>query len=256
MVINSNIEKAEQVEQLLASISKSVKVMKNNSFETAPFTEAHVAIIEGAQGDGKSVTATARVTDAYFNDCVRVFCEKVLGIKCEVKSFDRKSRIFRIKHNGVIKRFRIPTNYKLYSPLRIFCNYHLYGIPFVYCPSFNHILEWLKNGKITNGWLIVDEAYVGMNARASMQALGKELEKQYFQFRKMQLNVIIVTPMARLIDWTMRTIPTERISCSYNKKNRKVTLTIKKKGIAGEHKFDYDSTPYRKHYRTNERITE
>ncbi len=255
MVTISATEKAEQVENLLNSITKPAKVVKNGEFKPAPFTEAHVTIIEGAQGDGKSCTATARVRDAYDKDCVRVFCQKVMRIRCEVKSYDRKSRIAKIKYDGGLKKLRIPENYKLHSPMRIFCNFHLYGIPFVYCPSFNHILDWLKRGIIIDGWLVVDEAYVGMNARASMQALGKELEKQYFQFRKMQLNVIIVTPMARLIDWTMRTIPTERIHCTYNSKTRKITLTIKKKGIPGEHKFDYDSTPYRVNYRTNERIT-
>ncbi len=223
--------------------------------ERAPFTEAHVTIVEGEQGGGKSITATARVRDAYDKDCVRVFCQKVMRIKCEVKSYDRKTRIAKIRHNGGRKQLRIPSSYKLHSPMQIFCNYHLFGFPYVYIPSFDHTLAWLKQGIIVDAWLIVDEAYVGMNARESMRALGKELEKQYFQFRKMQLNVIIVTPMARLVDWAMRTIPTERIHCTYNEKSRKVTVTIRKKGIPGEHKFDYDSTPYRANFRTNERIT-
>lgn len=226
------------------------------AYASVPFTEAHVTIIEGEQGGGKSITATARVVDAYYVDCVRVYCEEVLKISCIVKSYDRRNRIARIRYKGSLKLLRIPSNYKLHSPMRIFCNFHLFGIPYIFCPSFNHTLAWLKQGIIVNAWLIVDEAYVGMNARASMQALGKELEKQYFQFRKMLLNVIIVTPMARLIDWTMRTIPTERIHCTYNTKNRKVTLAIRKKGIQGERKFDYDSTQYRKNYRTNERIVQ
>ena len=255
MVTKNDTEKDVQVEELLNSISKPVALVMDGDSKPAPFTEAHVTIIEGEQGGGKSVTATARVIDAYDKDCVRVFFEKVKRTKCEVKSYDRKTRIAKIRHNGGLKRLCIPTSYKLHSPMKIFSNYHLYGIPFIYCPSFNHILEWLKLGIIVDAWLIVDEAYVGMNARASMQALGKELEKQYFQFRKMQLNVIIVTPMARLVDWTMRTIPTERIHCTYNEKTRKVTVAIKKKGIPGEHKFDYDATQYFKNFRTNERIT-
>ncbi len=256
MTTKNDVERATHLEELLKNFYEPVKLVEQDKSKPAPFTEAHVTIVEGEQGGGKSVTATARVVDAYDKDCVRVFCEKVMRIKCEVKSYDRKSRIAKISHKGGLKRLRIPLDYKLHSPIQIFCNYHLYGIPFVFCPSFNHILDWLRRGIIVDAWLVVDEAYVGMNARASMQALGKELEKQYFQFRKMQLNVIIVTPMARLIDWTMRTIPTERIHCSYNNKTHKVTVTIKKKGIPGEHKFDYDARQYFKNFRTNERITE
>jgi hypothetical protein len=95
-----------------------------------------------------------------------------------------------------------------------------------------------------------------MNARACMTALGKELESQYFQFRKMRLNVIIITPMARLIDWTMRTIPTEHVHCTYNAKAHKVTATIRKKGMKGERKVDFDGKQYWPNFRTNERITQ
>ena len=241
-----------ELDNIFADSKKSVKGLG----EYAPYTEARVTIIDGEQGDGKSCTATARVRDAYDKDCIRVFCENILKIKCVVKNYNRKSRIAKIKYNGRLKLVQIPPDYKLRSPMKIFCNYHLYGIPFIYCPSFHHILAWLEQGIIVKGWLIVDEAYVGMNARASMNQLGKELEKQYFQFRKMQLDVVIVTPMARLIDWTMRMIPTERIHCTYNKKTRRITLTIKKKGIHGERKVDYDATQYWGNYRTNERITQ
>ena len=236
-------------------LTDSIELAKSKGDDASlPFTEAHVTIIEGEQGGGKTNTAVARIRDAYDKDCVRIFCEKVMRIKCEVKNYDRKRRIAKIKYNGRMKRFHIPVSYNLHSPMSIFCNFHLFGIPYTHCPSFQHILQWLKQGIIVNGWLVVDEAYVGMNARASMQALGKELEKQYFQFRKMQLNVIIVTPMARLIDWTMRTIPTERIHCTYNSKTHKITLKIRKKGMPGERKLDYDGRQYWANFRTNERI--
>jgi hypothetical protein len=130
----------------------------------------------------------------------------------------------------------------------------LFGIPYVSCPSFNHILKWLQQGIINDGWLIIDEAYVGINARACMTALGKELEKQSFQYGKMQLDVIVITPMARLIDWTLRTIPTERIACSYDAKTCKITLTIRKKGQRGTREVSYYAPQYWKYYWTNERI--
>ena len=219
-----------------------------------PFDEAKVVIIEGEQGSGKSNTGVGRVVDSYRKDCALIYCQDVLGIICEIKGYDRKNRVAKIKYNGQIKLVRIPKSYELRSPMRIFCNFTLYGLPYVFCPSFRHILKWLKQGLILNGWLIIDEYYIGGNARESMSALGRELEKQSFQYRKMQLEVVIITPMARLIDWTARMIPTERISCSYNKKTRRIALTIKKKGVKGSREISYDATQYWGNYWTNERI--
>ena len=249
----------QEASDRIGKLETRVKVPPTHSvkpYARAPFTEAHVTICEGDQRSGKTNTATARVVDAYYKDCVRVFCDEVLHINCLVKNFDRRNRIAKIRYNGGLRLLRIPTDYKLHSPMRIFCNYHLYGVPFTFAPSFSHILDWLKRGFIINCWLVVDEAYVGMNARASMQALGKALANQYWQLGKMQLDVIIVTPMARLIDWELRTIPTEHIHCTYNPKNHKITLSIRKKGIQGEQKVDYDARQYWKNFRTNERIVQ
>ncbi len=222
----------------------------------ASFTEVHVTLVEGDQGGGKSNFGVARIRDNYEKDCVRIYCEKVLHIRCIVKSYDRDNRVAKIKHNNLIKLIRIPKEYKLWTPRRVFANIHLYGIQFCFCPSFEHIMKWLKDGTMVDAWLLVDESYVGMNARESMNALGKELEKQYFQLRKMQLDVILITPMARLIDWTLRTIPTEHVHCSYDKRTHKITIKIRKKGEQGERIVYFDGRPYWKNFKTNERITQ
>lgn len=222
---------------------------------TQPFTAAKITLIEGEQGSGKSITAVARTVDDYHLDCLSVFCDKH-HIQCTVKAYDPQTRIAKIAQNGTVKLFKIPESYKLYSPMRIFCNFHLFGIPYVYCPSFQHILTWLKEGIIIDGKLVIDEYYIGGNARESMSALGRELEKKSFQFRKRRLEVILLTPMARLIDWTARIIPRERIECEYDERTGKVTLEIRKKGIRGTRTISFDSRPYRKYYWTEETINE
>lgn len=221
---------------------------------TQPFSEAHVTMIEADQGGGKSCTATGMVVDAYYRSCIKVYC-KENHIDCTVKGYDHKNRVARIKVNGQLKLIRIPSNYKLHSPMRVFSNYHLYGIPYVYIPSFAHLLKWLKMGLIVDGWLLIDEYYVGGNARDSMTAFGKEMEKQSFQMRKMQLEVVIITPHARLIDKWTRLTPTKHIMCSYDKKRREITLTIKEKGQKGSRILPpFDATQYFPNYWTNERI--
>ncbi len=221
---------------------------------TQPFHQANVTLIEGEQGCGKSNTAVGMVVDDYFNDCVRIYLEKQ-GIDAEVKGYDRKNRIARIKKDGKIKLIRIPQKYELKSPMKIFANFHLCGIPFVFIPSFPHLLKWLKMGLIGDCWLLLDEYYVGGNARDSMSAFGKEMEKQSYQMRKLAAKVVIITPHARLIDKWTRLTPTKHIICSYDEKKREITLTVKKKGERGSKILPpYDATQYWPNYFTNERI--
>lgn len=231
-----------------------VSTANNIQLNKQPFSYAHVAFISGDQGGGKSVTAVARNVDAYFRDCIAIYCRDKLNLEVIPKSYDRKMRVAKIKYDGETKLIRIPIDYKLKSPMRIFCNFHLYGIPYVYCSSFEKIAELLDKDVIKEGRLTIDEYYIGGNARESMTALGKRLEKHSFQYRKRQLDVDIICPMARLADWTTRVIPTERILCHYNEKTRKVTLSITKRGVPGTREVTYDATQYFPNYWTNERI--
>lgn len=221
-----------------------------------PFSEAHVTIIEGDQGSGKSNTAVGLVRDAHDKDCVRIYCE-ANGIEGVVKAYDRRSRVAKLRLNGQVKLIRIPEDYKLHSPMKIFCNFHLYGIPYVYIPSFGHLLKWLRMGLIADCWLLIDEYYIGGNARDSMTAFGKEMEKQSYQMRKLAAEVVIMTPHARLIDKWTRLTPTKHIMCSYDKKRREITLTIREKGKKGSKTLPpYDATQYWRNYWTNERINQ
>lgn len=218
-----------------------------------PFDQAKVTLIEAEQGQGKSCTAVGRTVDAYYIDCVKNWCREK-GITGEAKGYIRKYRIAMVKVNGTVKYYRVHKDYKLHSDMRIFANFHLYGIPYVYVPSFGHLLKWMKMGLLVQGRLLIDETYVGANARDSMTAFGKELEKQSFQLRKMQLEVDIITPHARLIDKWMRTVPTKHILCSYDAKRREITLTVREKGKKARTLPPFDAMQYFPNYWTNERI--
>lgn len=221
-----------------------------------PFDEAHISLIEGPQGGGKSNFAVGRPVDSWYKDAVRRFFLEAYNREVIVKSYDRRKRIAKVIYNGEKKFWRVPEDAKLRSPMRIFSNIHLYGVPYVFCPSFNHILFWLRQGLIVNGYLIIDESYVGIAARDSMTKLTKQLQKQSMQFRKMQLEVEIITPLASLIDKTARAIPTEHVLCSYDKKKKEVTAIIRKRGEDSPRTVTYDATQYYGNYRTNERINQ
>lgn len=247
-----HITKQECSNRIAELEGATTQIIRSSS--SSPFTEADVTLVEGDQGQGKNNTATGMVVDDYYIKCIQNFCDEH-NIKAIARGFDRRNRVARILREGHLKYIRIPPNYKLHSDLRIFSNYHLYGFPYVYIPTFGHLLHWLKTEFIIDGWLLVDEYYVGGNARDSMTAFGKELEKQSFQMRKMQLKVVILTPHARLIDKWTRITPTKHIICSYDKKRKEITLTVRKKGERGSRVLPpYDATQYWGNYWTNERI--
>lgn len=220
-----------------------------------PFQYAHVTFITGEQGSGKSVSAVARVRDAYDKDCVNNYCREILKIGAVVKWYDRRKRIAKISHNRILKLIRIPESYKLHSSLKIFCNFHLFGMRYTFIPSFQHLARWLEDGTIAEGYLVIDEYYLGGFARESMSVLTRRLAQLSQQFRKRQLEVIIMCQLARMADWTMRMTPTEFISCSYDEKTHKVTLQIRKKGVRGERKVSFDVRLYWGNYWTNELVS-
>lgn len=225
-----------------------------NGESKAIYSKARMTFVEGEQGGGKTGFVTALVVDAYFMDSVRIFCRDILKKDVVVKSYNDDNRIAKVIIDGKELLIRIPHQYKLKSPMRIFCNYHLYGIPYVYCPSFGHILKWLKADIITDGWLIIDEAQVGAAARDSMTKLGKELNKQNFQMRKMGLDMVVISPLRNLVERFMRTIATRYIYCTHDDNTGLTTVDIRNKGDEGVTSYSFNSIQYRKFFWTRERI--
>jgi hypothetical protein len=222
--------------------------------KSKPFAYAHVTIVSGDQGGGKNTTCVARVRDAYDGDCIKIYLQDVRGIdNVKVLSYDRHSRIAKIHYKGVDKLIRIPIEYKLHSPMKIFSVLHLYGIPHVYC-TWGQIVEWLNGDAIKDAWLLLDQYEIAGNAREGMGALGKYLEKKSYQFRKRHLEVYVLVPMERLADWTMRGIATERIYCTRDENTNMITLKIKKKGVRGTRTVTYYASEYWRNFDTDEEI--
>lgn len=211
-----------------------------------------------------------------------------------VKAYDWQNRLAKIKQNGDVKVVKISDDYSLHTPMRIFSRMHIYGgrwqikdaatskyiyvttkqfikmfnrtpdvskgdllydsIKYVFCPSYKHILHWLKTGLISRGWLLMDEAAAGISARASMTAIGREMSVQNFQFGKSMLKVIIISHVTKLVDWTARMIPTEWISCEFNKKTKYITYKKRVKGKPGEKEISFYAPVYYEFFWTNERV--
>jgi hypothetical protein len=228
--------------------------LQNQLDDSGAFSHARIAIVNGSMRSGKSVYCVAKIREAYDKDCILIYCRDILKIDCEVKAYYREDRVAKIKHKNVLKYIEIPKSYELKSPMRIFSNIHLYGIPYVYVPTFKHMLVWLKNGFISDGFLLIDEAHVGMSARGTQTLEGRAWVSQIFQLAKSQLEVFLITHEARMIDLLARFAPTKRVFCEYDEKTKRVNYTLKEKGVQGEKKHSFYAPQYWGNYRTSEKV--
>lgn len=233
---------------------------------TSPFSYAHVCLIEGEQGSGKSVTGTGRLVDKSIKHIVaieRYSDHSKIDAEALTKEekFDLVSKGYQVPFNTVKLNFPdgrqiirpIPSDYLIVPGIRIFTNFHLFGIKYVYCRNIGMIVELLDHEVIRDGLLSIDEYQMQGNARESMTGLGKALSQQSFTYRKRHLDVDIMCAHKRLADWTSRLIVSDHISCHLEdmEKPNMVTLDIKLKGKPTK-TVTYDASIYWPFYLTDE----
>lgn len=219
-----------------------------------PFTEPKNTLITGEQRSGKTMTAVAKIVDRYQHRAIAIYLEKEGMTDFIVQGYDNRNRTAKIFVKGKIKIIKIPESYKLVSDIKIFANFHLFGIKAVYCPSYNFIASALKTDFISDGILAMDEYYIGDFNREGMNRVARELAKRSNQYAKKMLEVIVITPLANQLGWKARLDPTEHIETEFDKKTKIITCRVKKKGVQGTKIVTYDSMRYRRYYWTNETV--
>lgn len=134
---------------------------------------------------------------------------------------------------------------------KIFTNYHLYGIPYVYC-TIQMMIKMLNTGIIKDGILIIDEAYIEGEARRAMSSLTLLMTWFGQQMRKRNIELYIIVQHGRFIDWRFRYIMKRKITCTYNEKSHMVRLLIQDLKKGTEKIISYWSPQYWPYYNTNE----
>lgn len=134
---------------------------------------------------------------------------------------------------------------------KIFTNFHLFGIRYVYA-NLATIVEYLNSNLITDGYIVIDESYIGGDARMGMTLMTKVLTWFGSQIRKRGLHLILIAQHGRMIDYRFRLFMTEHILCDYNEKTHMITLTVIERGRKKTRKFSYYGPQYWKYFDTNE----
>ncbi len=193
-------------------------------------TYAHIAFIEGDQGQGKNTTAVAKVVDPTFANITSVKLSDGRVVKATPTTPPQVGRAtFWLPDRKPFVAKIPPKSCVIADSIKIYANFHLFGIRAWYVP-LSLMIKFLNEGKIHDGYVLCDEHYIGADARMGMSTLVNTFTKQGFQIRKRHIELTMMAPMQRLVDWRSRAIVTEHIICAYNEDKREITLTVKKKG--------------------------
>lgn len=283
MVVNLgqpiDIKKIQEATNTAPKLSYlEIKDDESNDSKQKPFEFVHLHLIKGEQKAGKTATAVARVRDYVYCDCVKEYLKNEKGKDAVVPNvwenpntlkgivvlnYDRYNRIAKLQVNqvvkgqvkSIIKLIRIPKTYKLRSNLKVYSVIHIYNIPcqFAYC-TWEQMLLGLKNGIIRDAWIILDQYELVGSARDGQSKVGKFLYKHNNQFAKRHLEVYIIAPSNREVDWTIRQMRNEDIECRRVIGTNYTELSIKKTGTSGVLKTSFDTSEYYRNYDADELI--
>jgi hypothetical protein len=241
-----------------------------------PFEFNHIHAIQGEPRSGKNTLTVARVRGYYYRDCVRVYLKERFGIEAIVPSvydelnklsgiivlnYDRYERIAKIVYKGRIRKFKIPDNYNLHSPVRIFANFHLYGMSATYL-TVSKIIQGIHDeiidGRKGDGevFVLLDQfETIGGNTMEQQTNAGKYFNQEINQFAKKRLEVYALMPSGRDVGRAMRVNPTEIITCRRIAGTYAIEYEIRRRGIVGSIKLKLpDAREYWGNFDTSEGV--
>jgi hypothetical protein len=212
--------------------------------------EADIRIITGPQGSGKSMTGVAYPVDDYFEKAKAIFPSgKQYPIVRTFPYYLCKTddeRILRLPPDFRARGIRIE------SPVKIFANFKLFGIKFVYT-DLTMMIQNMNSPLISDAWFLIDESFM-IDKRNSMTQIGKIVAQFGATIRKRRLHLLIMVQYKSMAELRLRVFATQTILCEYDKRTGYVTLTISKKGEKRKQTVSYNSIQYRRYYDTYELI--
>jgi len=209
--------------------------------------------VEAQMGEGKTNTATAIVIDDYFAHIKAIVSPKGQTFPVEPYKLDRVKLLplNRETTGQEPKIITIPSDYTTISDSKIFVNYHLYGVKYVLCDPMV-MLKLLNTGVISNGKMIIDEAYISGEARRGMNSLSLIYTWFAQQMRKRDIELYLLVQHGRFIDWRFRYIAKQKILCRYSEKTQKIKLLVQNLNKGTEKVISYYAPQYWKFFDTNE----
>ena len=234
------------------------------TLEISPPSYADARLILGDQRSGKSCTGVAYAKDDYYDqlDSVRSLVGQILkartldkGDKEYLMELGIYPDVFKYVRifgtGGKSKVIRIPKGWTVLSPVRIFANFHIYGLRAVYI-TLADVVQYINSDLFTNAWILSDESAF-TDPRNSMTNAGKLMAQFSATVGKRNLHFCQMTQYNEMVERRLRLFATTRVQCSYDEKTKMITCEIKKRGETVR-SVSYYAPSYWYNFDTTERI--
>lgn len=231
--------------------------------EPPPF--ADIRLILGDQRSGKSCTGTAYAKDDYYDQLVGLLSPQGQVIKARTldaadKEYLEECHIFPdvFKHvraftpdSSKSKIISIPQDWFVLSPVRIFSNYHTFGLRGVYLTLVD-MLQYINDETLfTNAWLLSDESTF-TDPRNSMTNVGKIMATFVATIGKRLMHFCQMSQYTNMIEVRFRQFATTRALCTYNERTKEITVELKERG-KNPRSVTYYAPRYWMNFQTTER---
>lgn len=180
-----------------------------------------IITLEGTQGCGKTLTATTFCYTEFINRqmLITAFDNSKEGMEDNelVALMQETYGLDEAKALGIIssaqREVYIGTT-KL-EPIRVYANNHL-NFPYQYFDA-KYFLEHLNDEELVNSVLLLDEAYIYLDARTGASKLNKLFTYFIVQTRKRGVDLYICTHHVDIVDKRLRRAIDVRGTCRYKK---------------------------------------
>jgi len=208
-------------------------------------------------GEGKTNTVTGILVDDYFAHVTKVISPS--GNVYDAAPY--KGELVKVfppcdADLGVCPPYKIVNvgqgGWDTISDTKIFANYHLFGIRYMFCEP-KMMLEYLnENTMMTHAKMVIDESYLQGEARRGMNSLSLIYTWFAQQMRKRDIELYLLVQHGRFIDWRFRFIAKRKILSRYNEKTHMIRLLVQNMAKGTEKPFSFYAPQYWKYYDTNE----
>lgn len=233
--------------------------------------EADIRNFTGDQGQGKSCSGVAVVVDDCFLNLTGLITPTGAIIKAKSLNEDETERIQRKEPKATdihLRYMRVyspdglsskiiekPKGWMIDTPIRVFCNFHFYGLRFVYVDTeliVSHMNENIETALIKNGWVVLDESFM-TDKRDTMSSVGKMMSWFGAQGRRRNLHVVLISQFLDMQQSRLVRFGNTRVLCSYNKHTQMVHLDVNRKSEVMR-SCDYKASDYWRFYQHDELV--
>jgi hypothetical protein len=212
-------------------------VVQNNN----PPSYADIRVILGEQRSGKSTIGVAFAKDDYYEQlsAIQSPSGNLIKAKCLKKEDFDQLRNYKIipdvfKHVRVFsdddkqsKIIWIPKGYQVISPVKIFANFHIFGLRAAFI-SLADVIQYINSDLMTNCWVLSDESVMN-DARNSMDGAGKIAVILGAQVGKRNIHMCLMSQYLEMIERRYRLFRTMTVNCTYEEADKIITCEIKRR---------------------------